>query len=489
GALILDANLMTVSDEPGLRREVGRVVGILEDGEWITGGLYGAYEQWALGDAGAEGGGKREPWRPRRAMIDDLTPANPCFLCRFDYREWLANTAALEAAGLASSRLQGLEIGRDGRPTGIVSAGTPAFRKLREAQKPKSRARLLEENRAALKALREAGVVEIHDIERPDQTDRFVELEERGELTSRVWLRPDLARGAELGQAGFAMGLHPKTKQKSAWLRYGALKGYIDGIMGTHGALFFEPYDDQPGNFGHWRPHTSDDPENKVRNMEKMYGLIKAGLAYGFVPNVHAIGDRGVAEMLDLYERLKGEGVGLDGFRVIHAQVIRPGDFPRFKALGVIAEVNPYHISDDMRWMEERIGHERCKGAYAFKTLLENGATLSFGSDWPGTSAALYHMHPKYLIYAAVTRQTLTGEPAGGWFPEERISVEEALRAYTINNARAAFESDIRGSLKAGKLADITVFDRNMLAIAPADILKAEVTHTIVGGKVVFGRD
>jgi hypothetical protein len=489
GALILDANLMTVSDEAGLRREIARVAGLLEDGEWITGGLYGAYEQWALGDAGAAGSQKRAPWRPRRAMIDDLSPANPCFLCRFDYEEWLANTAALEAAGLVSTRLEGLELGQDGAPTGIVFAGTPAFRKMRESQKPKSRARLLEENRAALKALREAGVVEVHDIERPDQTDRFVELEERGELTSRIWLRPDLSRGEELGKAGFAMGLHPKTKQKSAWLRYGALKGYIDGIMGTHGALFFEPYDDQPGNYGHWRTHTSDDPENKVRNMEKMYGLIKAGLACGFVPNVHAIGDRGVAEMLDLYERLQGEGVHLDGFRVIHAQVIRPRDFPRFKALGVVAEVNPYHISDDMRWMEERIGRERSKGAYAFRTLLANGATLSFGSDWPGTSAALYHMHPKYLIYAAVSRQTLTGEPEGGWFPEERISVEEALRAYTINNAAAAFEGDLRGSLKAGKLADITVFDRNMTKIPPAEILKAEVTHTIVGGRIVFSRD
>jgi predicted amidohydrolase YtcJ len=357
---------------------------------------------------------------------------------------------------------------------------------MRAAQRPKSRARLLSENRAALKALREAGIVEVHDIERPEQTDRFMELEAAGELTCRVWLRPDLARGAELGRAGFAMGLHPGTKQKSSWLRYGALKGYIDGIMGTHGALFFEPYDDQPDNYGHWRTHTSDDPENKVRNMEKMYGLIKAGLEYGFVPNVHAIGDRGVAEMLDLYERLKTEGADLRGFRVIHAQVIRPPDFPRFRALGVIAEVNPYHVSDDMRWMEERIGHERSKGAYAFRTLLDNGATLSFGSDWPGTSAALYHMHPKYLIYAAVTRRTLSGAPEGGWFPEERISVEEALRAYTINNAVAAFEGDIRGSLKAGKLADITVFDRNLLEIPPADILKAEVTHTIVGGKVVF---
>jgi hypothetical protein len=489
GGLILDANLMTVSDEAGLRAEIARVAGLLEDGEWITGGLYGAYEQWALGDAGAAGPKKREPWRPRRAMIDDLTPANPCFLCRFDYKEWLANTAALEAAGLDKSPLEGMEMGQGGRPTGIVFAGTPAFRKMREAQKPKSRARLLDENRAALKALREAGVVEVHDIERPDQTNRFVELEARGELTCRVWLRPDLSRGEELGRAGFTMGLHPKTKEKSVWLRYGALKGYIDGIMGTHGALFFEPYDDEPGNYGHWRPHTSDDPELKVRNMDKMYGLIRKGLEYGFVPNVHAIGDRGVAEMLDLYERLQGEGVHLGGFRVIHAQVIRPSDFPRFEALGVIAEVNPYHISDDMRWMEERIGHERSKGAYAFKTLLANGATLSFGSDWPGTSAALYHMHPKYLVYAAATRQTLAGTPAGGWFPEERISVEECLRAYTINNAAAAFEADSRGSLKAGKFADITVFDRNMLKVVPADILKTEVTHTIVGGKIVFSKN
>ncbi len=487
GGLILDANLMTVSDEEGLRREIGRVVGILDDGEWITGGLYGAYELWALGDAGVEGGGTKEPWRPRRAMIDDLTPANPCFLCRFDYGEWLANTAALEAAGLAGASLEGLEIGRDGRPTGIVFPRTPAFEKIRGVQKPKSHSRLLAENRAALEALRESGIVEIHDIERPDQTERFVELEETGELTCRVWLRPDLSRGAELKEKGFTMGVHPRTKEKSSWLRYGALKGYIDGIMGTHGALFFEPYDDQPGNYGHWRAHTSDDPEHKVRNMEKMYDLIRIGLEAGFVPNVHAIGDRGVAEMLDLYERLmKERGGDLEGFRVIHAQVIRSRDFARFKALNVIAEVNPYHISDDMRWMEERIGHERCKGAYAFKTLLENGATLSFGSDWPGTSAALYHMHPKYLIYAAVTRQTLNGTPEEGWFPEQRISVEDALRAYTVNNAYAAFEDDIRGSLRAGKLADITVFDRNLMKIAPADILNAGVTHTIVDGRVVY---
>jgi len=486
GGMIIGPNLLAVSEEEGLRAEVKRVVNILNDGEWITEGLWGAYEQWALGAQGEASLTKKTPWRPNRMMIDALTPNHPCFLNRFDSKEWLANTAALKAAGLEKGGLAGLEIGKDGRPTGLVFRPSPAFEKIRKSQAPKSSIRLLDESRAGLKALREAGITEIHDIESPDQTERFLELEANGELTCRVWLRPDLSRGAELKAAGFMMGSHPKSKEKSLWLRYGALKGYIDGIMGTHGALFYEPYNDQPNNYGHWRPHTSDDPENKVRNMEKMYGLIKTGLDAGFVPNVHAIGDRGVTEMLDLYERLKKEGLDLKGYRVIHAQVIRPQDFPRFKALGVIAEVNPYHISDDMRWMEERIGAERNKGAYAFKSLLDNGAMLTFGSDWPGTSAAAYHMHPKYLIYAAVTRKTLKGQPEGGWYPEQKISVAEALKAYTINGAFSVFEDNIRGSLEPGKLADVTIFDRNLLTIAPDDILNAEVTHTIVGGKIVF---
>jgi predicted amidohydrolase YtcJ len=486
GELINDANLMTVSDEEGLKKELSRVVNILDDGEWITGGLWGAYEEWALGDTGDQKGKKKKVWKPHRDMIDEITPNNPCFLSRYDSKVWMANSAALEAAGMADGIYNGMEIDGKGKPTGIVERPSPAFNKLRESVKPKSHKRLLDENRAALKALREAGIVEVHDIAQPDQTERFIELQENGELTCRVWLRPDLSRGAELKEKGLTMGLHPKTKQKDRWLRYGALKGYIDGIMGTHGALFFEPYDDQPNNYGHWRSHTSDDLDYKTGNMEKMYDLIRVGLDAGFVPNVHAIGTRGVAEVLDLYERLKNEGVDLIGFRVIHAQVIRPQDFPRFKELNVIAEVNPYHLSDDMRWMEERIGKERCRGAYAFKSLLDNGAVLSFGSDWPGTSVAIYHMHPKYLIYAAVARKTIKGIPVGGWFPEQCISREEALKAYTTNNAYAAFEDDIRGTLEEGKLADITVFDRNLLTIPENEILNTEVLYTIVDGKVIF---
>lgn len=487
GALINDANLMAVADDEGLVAEMERVTGILGDGEWITGGLWGAYEEWALGAAGA--GEKSDTrWEPDRWTIDPATESNPCLLNSFDSELYLANTAALRAAGLEDAPVEGMKLNDEGVPTGLIYRGSDALSRIRAVQRPKSHERLLNENRAALKALREAGIVEIHDIARPDQTARFVALQKMGELTARVWLRPDLSRGADLGAQGFTMGLHPETKEPDPFLRYGALKGYIDGIMGTHGALFFEPYDDQPDNYGHYRRHTSNDSQMQVGDMEKMYTLIKAGLDAGFVPNVHAIGTKGVALMLDMYERLENEGVDLTGFRVIHNQVVRPQDFPRFQELGVIAEVNPYHISDDMRWMEERIGPERSSWAYAFASMLEHGTMLSFGSDWPGTSAAEYHMHPKYLIHAAVNRTTLNGTPEGGWFPEQKISVEEALEAYIINNAIAAFEGDIRGSLKEGKVADITVVDRNLLEIPPEDILNMEVEMTIVDGEVVYRR-
>jgi hypothetical protein len=488
GALIIDVNLMTVAGDDGLATEVARVVKVVGPGEWITGGLWGAYEQWALG-AEKRGSAPGQRWQPDRRTIDPLTPGNPCLLSSFDGKLFLANTAALRAAGMEQEKVEGLTVDGAGRTTGLVAGGSPAHLRLRAAVKPKSPERLLRENRAALARLAESGIVEVHDITDAAQAERFVRLQQDGALTCRVWMRPDLSRGAELRDKGLTMGVHPVTRQRDRHLRYGALKGYIDGIMGTHGALFFEPYADQPDNYGHYRPHTSDDPKLLVPNMEKMYGLIKTGHAAGFVSNVHAIGDKGTALMLDTYERLmKDLGRDLEGFRVIHAQVVRPQDFGRFKALRVIAEVNPYHISDDMRWMEERIGHERCKGAYAFRSLLDNGAMLSFGSDWPGTSAAEYHVHPKYLLHAAVNRTTVKGTPEGGWYPEQKISVAEALRAYTINNAVAAFDGDSRGSIAPGKLADLVVVDRNLLKIDPRDILQMEVDLTMVDGRIVFER-
>jgi predicted amidohydrolase YtcJ len=488
GSQLNDANLLAVADEEGLRKEITRVVDILEDGEWITRGLWGAYEKWTLGASSAgAGAGSDERWMPDRRMIDDLTPSNPCLLRSFDGRWFLANTLALEISGVDHMYPEDMVRDERGRLTGLIHKGSPRIMDIQKVIQHKSHERLLDENRAALKYLRECGIVEIHDITGPQQTKRYMELENDGELTCRIWMRPDLSRGAEMKEMGMIPGSHPGTGKPSRLLRYGALKGYIDGIMGTHGALFFEPYDDQPDNYGHYRRHTSEDPDFRTGNMDKMYSLIKTGYDAGFVSNVHAIGTKGVSLMLDTYERLMTDlGRDLEGFRVIHAQVIRPEDFSRFKQLNVIAEVNPYHVSDDMRWMEERIGHERCKGAYAFRSLLDNGAILSFGSDMPGTSAAEYFAHPKFLIHAAVNRTTLNGEPEGGWFPEEKITMEEALKAYTINNAYAAFDADIRGSIKPGKLADITVCDLNLMKIPPEDILKMNIEMTIVDGKIVY---
>jgi len=486
GELINDANLMTVACDEGLKAEIGRVAAIVGPTEWITGGLWGAYEEWELG--GSSGGRMQAGrWMPSRDLIDGITPDNPCFLNNFDRSMFLANTLALEAAGLSDRVLSGMEVDQRDRPTGLIYSGSPALAMIREVVQPKSDERLLNENRAALQLLREAGVTEIHDIATPAQTERFVRLYEGGELSSRVWLRPDLSRVYELREAGLRMGMHPVTGREDAFLRLGALKAYIDGIMGTHGALFFEPYDDQPGNYGHYRPHTSNDPDMLVPDMDKMYDMVKAGYEAGFVSNVHAIGDKGVSLMLDTYERLMTDlGRPLDGFRVIHAQVVRQEDFPRFRQLNVIAEVNPYHISDDMRWMEERIGSERCRGAYAFRSMLDNGAILSFGSDWPGTSAAEYHVHPRYTLHAAVNRTTLNHQPDGGWFPEQKISMEEALKAYTVNNAYAAFDGDSRGVIKTGMLADIAVCDTNLIDCAPEEILGMEVLMTIVDGQIVF---
>jgi len=486
GAMIADINLMKVADDQGLIREVKRVVDNLQKGEWITGGLWGAYEAWELGAANSTGN-KGQRWLPRKALIDSITEHNSCLLASFDGAFFLANSQALANAGLLKKTLEGMTLDRNGYPTGLIARGSPALERIRALITPKSRERLLNENRAALKHLARCGIVEVHDIATPDQTRCFVTLEKNGELTCRIWLRPDLSQGKLLIDKGFTMGIHPESRSKSQWLRYGALKGYIDGIMGTHGALFFKPYDDQPDNYGHYRRHTSDHPRYLVANMDKMYRMIKAGYQGGFVSNVHAIGNKGVSLMLDTYERLKKElRIDLRGFRVIHAQVVRPQDFIRFQKLNVIAEVNPYHIADDMRWMEERIGSDRSKWAYAFQSLLRNNAQLSFGSDWPGTSAAEYFCHPKYLIHAAVNRTTINGKPDGGWFPEQKISVEEALKAYTINNAYAVFEEDIRGSIKEGKLADITVCDRNLLNIDPAEILDMRILLTMVDGRIVY---
>jgi hypothetical protein len=260
-------------------------------------------------------------------------------------------------------------------------------------------------------------------------------------------------------------------------IRLGGLKGWVDGIMGNSTALFFEPYRHQPDSVGTLRDVMF--PEGNL------YRLIKGADAAGFTVTVHAIGDKANRILLDTYQRVFEENPPRDRrFRVVHAQVVAPADVARFGALGLVAEVQPYHCIDDMRWMEERIG-ARARQAYAFASLLRAGARLSFGSDWPGTNASYYPINPLLGIYAAVTRQTLEGAPAAGWFPEERVSLEAALHAFTSGNAYASFEEDAKGSIVEGHLADIAVLDRDILARPPRELLEAKVLYTIFDGRVV----
>ena len=311
------------------------------------------------------------------------------------------------------------------------------------------------------------------------QLDIYKELQRSGELTVRIHFRPGLDRWKELADRGIRVG------SGDEWIRMGALKGHIDGIMGTSSARFFEPYSNDSSNRGRWRPLMVNEKGEFVEG--KFLGYMLDADRAGLQLTVHAIGDEANNVLLNYLDELNKQNGKRDRrFRLVHAQVLALADFKRLGQLGVVAEVQPFHLSDDMRWMEERIGRERTKGAYAFRSIQASGAVLSFGTDWPGTSASEYPINPMLGLYAAVTRQTLTGQPVAGWFPNERISIQEAIRAYTYNTAYANFEEQSKGSIAVGKLADLTVLSKNLLKLAPKEFLTTDVLYTIVGGKVVY---
>jgi len=324
-------------------------------------------------------------------------------------------------------------------------------------------------------------VTSLSDMSDDTQVEIYRELEAAGELTTRVHYRYFLGRWREVADMGISRG------SGDEWLRFGALKGHIDGIMGTSTARFHEPYENDPGNYGRWRQLMVD--EQGQFQEGKFLGYMLRADSADLQLSIHAIGDEANGLLMDYLEELERvNGEKSRRFRLVHAQVIAPEDFARLGRLGVIAEVQPFHLSDDMRWMEERIGHDRSRGAYAFKTLLDNGAILAFGSDWPGTSAAEYPINPMLGLYAAVTRRTISGEPEGGWFPDERIPLEAALEAYTRNGAYSTWEEEIKGSLRAGMLADVVVLDRNILDVPATELLETNVDLTMVGGRFVYRR-
>jgi len=506
GALLTGANLLDVHEAGLFRERIREAASRLPAGSWITRGDWGAYEQWGQGSTGAAGstGGPDAagPFMPDRQMVDDVTPEHPMFVNRFDRSVYFANGLALELAGVTESAANppGGEFVRDasGRLTGLLRGAAADV--VRRAVAPVSFEQRLAQVRAVLQEAREAGVTTIQDLTTGPQLRAYQELAARGELTVRIMLRPTLDNAPRMEALGISRGFGDD------WLKYIGYKAWVDGIMGSSSAMFFRPYDHDPANKGILRPimlpesrsgfadamtesqHYTEIPPG---NLEE---LLTVAARTGMPPHIHAIGDKANRIILDVFERVLTESglLGTDHrWRVIHAQVVRDEDIPRFGRLGLVAEINPYHVSDDMRWMEERIGADRSTGAYAFRKLRDAGAVLVFGSDSPGTNAARYYLNPVYGLYAAVSRQTLTGEPADGWFPDQRLTIEEAIEAATRNPAWASFEEDIKGTITPGKLADLAVFDTDLVAAghdAPARLLEAKALYTIVGGRVVFER-
>ncbi|PYT59401.1 MAG: amidohydrolase [Acidobacteria bacterium] len=453
GVQLRDANTPTE-----FARRIGEHAKKLTKGEWMLGGTWD-HELW---------GGTP---LPSHDWIDSVTPDTPVLVSRYDGHMALANGVVLRLAGITRETKDppGGTIVRDkdGNPTGLLKDA--AMDLVYRVVPPPSEEQLLRMIHAAMNEARRFGVTSIHDISSTEDVRAYQTLATRGELTLRIYCITPLPQWEAPATAGI------RAAFGNDWIHLGALKGFADGSLGSTTALFEQPYNDAPETSG--LPNEMMLPEG---NMLKMaLGADKAGLQLA----VHAIGDKANRIMLDVYtEVAKRNGARADRrWRIEHAQHLRPEDFARFAQLGVIASVQPYHAIDDGRWAEKRIGHERAKTTYAFRTFLDHGVRLAFGSDW--TVAPL---NPMIGLYAAVTRATLDGKNPNGWFPEQKLTLKEAIEAYTMGSAFAEFREKKKGSLTPGKLADVVVLDTDLFSVAPEKVKDAAVRYTIVGGKVVY---
>ncbi len=432
----------------------------LGPGEWI---LNGNWDQQQFDP----------PELPRRDWIDAVTPENPVCVNRHDGHMALANSLALRLAGItrATPSPEGGEILKDpatGEPTGILKDAAMDL-VTRHVPEPSFEAKI-KAAEAALRHAAECGVTSVHDMAQAGNFEVYQDVLKRGGLTSRIFLY------IPVSEVDVYSRLCLKTPFGNDYLKIGGLKGFVDGSLGSSTALFFEPYADNPELTGLLNAQMF--PEGIME--KRILAADEAGLQVA----IHAIGDKANSLILDIFEKVITQNESRERrWRIEHAQHLRPEDIARMGRLGIIASVQPYHAIDDGRWAEAKIGRERCRTTYAFRSLLDAGVLLACGSDW--TVAPL---DPLTGIYAAVTRQTTDGKDPGGWFPEQKISLEEALRGYTRNGAYAEFAEDKKGSLTAGKLADLVILDRNIFQIPAHEISQARVMTTIVGGTVIFRR-
>jgi len=437
-------------------RRIGEYAKTLPAGAWITNGDWD-HEQW---------GGEL----PRRDWIDSVTPNNPVWVSRLDGHMSLANSATLRAAGItkATPEVAGGTIIRDarGEPTGILKDNAMSLvNRVQPDPSPAEEDRALD---AAMRYVAGNGVTSVTHMGSWSDLAVFERAHAAGRLRTRIYAAVPLATWERLRDTVKARG------RGDEWLKIGALKGFVDGSLGSHTAAMLAPFTDAPNDTGLF-----------VTTPEHLYAWTSGADKAGLHVIVHAIGDRAIRTQLDIAERVEREDGPRDRrFRIEHAQHIAPSDLPRFAALDVIASMQPYHAIDDGRWAEKVIGHERGKTTYAFRSLLDDHTRLAFGSDWAVAPAT-----PIEGIYAATTRRTLDGAHPNGWFPEQKITVEEALRAYTSGGAYASYDEHDKGTLERGKLADFVMIDRDLTRTAPEEIAQARVVMTVVGGKIVYSRE
>jgi predicted amidohydrolase YtcJ len=411
------------------------------------------------------------PELPKKEWIDPVTPNNPVSVNRLDGHMVLVNSVALEIAGITRDTPQpeGGEILRNpltGEPTGILRDA--AIGLVAEHIPEPS----LEEKMAAVEmALKHAnsfGLTSIHDMSYSSHFDVYKELLDRNKLTARMYVY------IPISAIDLLAGPEKKNFPRSEFLKIAGLKGFVDGALGSSTALFFDPYTDDPSKRGLLVPDMF--PEGIMA--KRLMAADQAGLQVA----IHAIGDEANHIILDLFEAVLSKNKKRDRrWRIEHAQHLIPEDFQRFGKLLVIASVQPYHAIDDGRWAEKKIGKERTRHTYAFRSLLDGGAVLAFGSDW-----TVAPINPLSGIYAAVTRRTLDGNNPEGWFPEQKVALEEAIKGYTLNAAFAEFAEHLKGSLEVGKLADVVILDQNLFEISPEKILDTRVIMTVCDGNIIY---
>ena len=460
GENLAGVHLRDAKSEDEFRRRIAEFAAKQPHGRWITGGGWD-HENWT-------------PARlPTRKSIDEASAGHPVFVERLDGHMGLANSAALKLAGITRDTPDppGGTIVRDaaGEPTGVLKDG--AMERLYRAIPEPSADQIADAVRAAMRYAAENGVTSVQDMSAAPEILRAYEtLLARGDLTVRISGHQPLATWQRLA----AVGLHADFGGEK--LHIGGLKGFADGSLGSTTALFFEPYLDAPNTAG--MANSEMIPESKMQT--HILDADRAGLQVA----VHAIGDKANHMVLGMYEEAERQNGARDRrFRIEHAQHLRADDIPRFGRLHVIASMQPYHCIDDGRWAEKRIGPERAKGTYAFRALLDSGAVLAFGSDWD-----VAPMVPLLGIYAAATRRTLDGKHPDGWVPEQKITVAEAIRAYTMGSAYASFDEQIKGSIEPGKLADMVVVSDDILSIPAVEIEMTRVDTTVFDGKVIYRR-